>query len=130
MIETPAAALAADRLAAASDFLSLGTNDLIQYALAVDRGNASVAHLYDPLHPAILRMIRAVVDAGRSRGLGVSVCGEMAADPALATLLVGLGLRELSMPPRAIGGVRDAIRGAESRSARTMALEAMGEGGA
>lgn len=127
MVETPAAALAVDRLAPTADFLSLGTNDLIQYALAVDRGNASVSYLYDPLHPAVLRMIRSVVDAGRRRGLGVSVCGEMAADPTLAILLVGLGIRELSMPPRAIGAVREAIRAADSRLAASSADAATGE---
>jgi phosphotransferase system enzyme I (PtsI) len=127
MIETPAAALTADRLAGVSDFFSLGTNDLIQYALAVDRGNSAVSYLYDPLNLGVLRMIRSVVEAARRSGLGVSVCGEMAADPAMATLLVGLGLRELSMPPRAIGAVRDAIRTADSRDAATVAAQALGE---
>jgi phosphoenolpyruvate-protein phosphotransferase (PTS system enzyme I) len=110
MIETPAAAGIADLLARETDFLSVGTNDLIQYALAVDRGNPSVASLYDPLHPAILRMLRAVVRAAASRGVPVSLCGEMAADPALVPVLVGLGFRELSCPPRAVPPVRDAVR--------------------
>lgn len=127
MIETPGAALASDRLAGVADFFSLGTNDLIQYALAVDRGNSAVSYLYDPLHPGVLRMIRSVVDAARRTGLGVSVCGEMAADPALATLLLGLGLRELSMPPRAIGAVRDAVRAADSAAAEAVAAQALGE---
>jgi len=110
MIETPAAAGIADLLARDADFLSVGTNDLIQYALAVDRGNPSVAALYDPLHPAILRMLRFVLRAGAQRGVPVSLCGEMAADPALVPVLVGLGFRELSVPPRAIPPVRDAVR--------------------
>ncbi|HEX6852304.1 MAG TPA: phosphoenolpyruvate--protein phosphotransferase [Candidatus Polarisedimenticolaceae bacterium] len=129
MIETPAAALTADRLAGVSDFLSLGTNDLIQYALAVDRGNSAVSYLYDPLNLGVLRMIRSVVEAARRTGLGVAVCGEMAADPATATLLLGMGLRELSMPPRAIGAVRDAIRAVDSRAAETIAAQALGEQG-
>jgi phosphotransferase system enzyme I (PtsI) len=128
MVETPGAALTADRLAGVADFFSLGTNDLIQYALAVDRGNSAVSYLYDPLHLGVLRMIRQVVEAAGRAGLGVSVCGEMAADPAMATLLVGLGLRELSMPPRAIGAVRDAVRAADSRAAETVASQALGEG--
>jgi len=110
MIETPAAAGIADLLARDADFLSVGTNDLIQYALAVDRGNPSVAALYDPLHPAILRMLRFVLRAAAQRGVPVSLCGEMAADPALVPVLVGLGFRELSVPPRAIPPVRDAVR--------------------
>lgn len=110
MIETPAAAGIADLLARETDFLSVGTNDLIQYALAVDRGNPSVASLYDPLHPAILRMLRSVLRAAGARGVPVSLCGEMAAVPALVPVLVGLGFRELSCPPRAIPPVRDAVR--------------------
>jgi len=110
MIETPAAAGIADLLAREVEFLSVGTNDLIQYALAVDRGNPSVASLYDPLHPAILRMLRSVLRAAASRGVPVSLCGEMAADPTLIPVLVGLGFRELSCPPRAVPPVRDAVR--------------------
>jgi phosphotransferase system enzyme I (PtsI) len=110
MIETPAAAGIADLLAREADFLSVGTNDLIQYALAVDRGNPSVAPIYDPLHPAILRLLRFVLRAGAAAGVPVSLCGEMAADPALTPVLLGLGFRELSCPPRAIPPVRDAVR--------------------
>ncbi|MGH9330880.1 MAG: phosphoenolpyruvate--protein phosphotransferase, partial [Vicinamibacterales bacterium] len=97
MIEVPAAALAADLLATEADFLAVGTNDLVQFALAVDRADERVSHLYDPLHPAILRLVRAAVRGARRRGRPLSVCGEMAADPALALLLVGLGVTELSM---------------------------------
>ena len=117
MIETPAAAMTADHLAAAADFLSIGTNDLIQYALAVDRGNPSVSAMYDPLHPAVLRMLRFVVRAGKSRNVPVSLCGEMAAVPELIPALIGLGLRELSCPPRAVPRVREAIRATDLASA-------------
>ena len=89
MIEVPSAALTADLLAAEADFFSIGTNDLIQYCLAVDRTDDRVSRLYEPLHPAILRMLRFVARAGRRRGIRVAVCGEMAADPVLLALLVG-----------------------------------------
>ena len=102
MIEVPSAALTADLLAAEADFFAIGTNDLIQYCLAVDRTDDRVSRLYEPLHPAILRMLRLVSRAGRRRNIRVSVCGEMAADPVLLTLLVGLGLTEFSMAPTAI----------------------------
>jgi len=102
MIEVPSAALTADLLAAEADFFAIGTNDLIQYCLAVDRTDDRVSRLYEPLHPAILRLLRGVARAGRRRGIRVSVCGEMAADPVLLTLLVGLGITEFSMSPTAI----------------------------
>jgi phosphotransferase system enzyme I (PtsI) len=123
MIETPAAAGIADLLAREADFLSVGTNDLIQYALAVDRGNPSVAALYDPLHPSILRMLRFVLKAGEAHGVPVSLCGEMAADPALVPVLVGLGFRELSCPPRAIPPVRDAVRAQVASDAKVWEKE-------
>jgi phosphotransferase system enzyme I (PtsI) len=123
MIETPAAAGIADLLAREADFLSVGTNDLIQYALAVDRGNPSVAALYDPLHPSILRMLRFVLKAGEMQGVPVSLCGEMAADPALVPVLVGLGFRELSCPPRAIPPVRDAVRAQVASDAKVWEKE-------
>ena len=113
MIETPAAAMTADLLAREVDFLSIGTNDLIQYALAVDRGNPSVSGLYEPLHPAVLRMIRFVVRAAKAASIPLSLCGEMAASPELVPTLLGLGLRELSCPPRAVPRVREAIRTTE-----------------
>jgi phosphoenolpyruvate-protein phosphotransferase (PTS system enzyme I) len=110
MVEVPGAALIADRLARRVDFLSLGTNDLVQYALAVDRSNEHVAYLYQPLHPAILRMVRFVVDAGREAGIDVVVCGEVAADPRATALLLGLGLRHLSVTPRAIPAIKRRVR--------------------
>lgn len=109
MIEIPAAAIAADVLAQDADFLSVGTNDLIQYALAVDRGNETVSYLYRPEHPGVLRLVRCVVEAGERRGIPVSVCGEMAADPAALPLLIGLGVRELSVQPRSLLHVRDVL---------------------
>jgi phosphotransferase system enzyme I (PtsI) len=102
MIEIPAAAYTADLLAREVDFFTIGTNDLIQYCLAVDRADARVSRLYEPLHPAILRMILMVRRAAARRHIPVSLCGEMASDPALLTLLVGLGLTEFSMTPGAI----------------------------
>jgi phosphotransferase system enzyme I (PtsI) len=110
MIEVPGAALTADLLGREAAFFSIGTNDLIQYSLAVDRNNEHVANLYQPLHPAILRMLRFVIDSGRAAGIEVSLCGEMAADPRYALLLVGLGLRRLSMSPRQIPEVKTWIR--------------------
>jgi phosphoenolpyruvate-protein phosphotransferase (PTS system enzyme I) len=125
MIEVPAAALIADRLALEVDFFSIGTNDLIQYALAIDRANLSVSYLYRPLHPAILLLIRRVVDAGARRGLRVAVCGEMASDPVCAVTLIGLGITELSMTPSAIPAVKQIIRGLSSRQVRSIVEEAL-----
>src|SRR5258706_13584110 len=105
--------MTADLLAREVDFLSLGTNDLIQYALAVDRGNPSVAALYEPLHPRVLRMLRFVVRAGKAAGIPVSLCGEMASVRDLVPTLLGLGLRQLSCPPRAVPLVCGAIRASE-----------------
>jgi len=126
MVEVPAAAQTADILSREADFLSLGTNDLIQHALAIDRENESVADLYEPLHPAVLRMLAFVVRSGKEMGIPVSVCGEMAADPVLTGLLVGLGLRELSVQPRAIAAVREAVRDLDSAEALRFAEEALG----
>ena len=102
MIEVPAAALAADAFARELDFLSIGTNDLIQYTLAVDRMDDEVNYLYDPLHPSVLRLIQMVIDAGRRQQTPISMCGEMAGDPRFIPLLVGMGLRTFSMQPGAL----------------------------
>ena len=110
MIETPAAALEAEALAESCDFLSIGTNDLIQYTLAVDRTDASVAPLFNPLHPSILKLIKRTVDAANKAQIPVSVCGEMASNHRYASVLIGLGIRELSMPAINIPMVKERIR--------------------
>lgn len=110
MIEVPAAALAAATIAKRLDFLSIGTNDLIQYTLAIDRGNDAVSYLYDPSHPAILHLIRMVIDAGRRHQTPVSMCGEMAGDPRFTRLLLGLGLRAFSMQPDSLLEIKELIR--------------------
>lgn len=125
MIEVPAAAMIADRIARHVDFLSLGTNDLVQYSMAVDRGNEHVAYLYQPFHPAILRMVRFVVDAAGEAGVGVMVCGEVAADPRATGLLLGLGLRRLSMTPRAIPLIKLRIRSLNTEHAESVVKECL-----
>ncbi len=110
MIETPAATLAADQLAVESDFFSLGTNDLIQYSMAVDRQNNDVAYLYHPLHISILRQIKKTVQAAHQAGIKISMCGEMAGDPMFSIVLLGLGLDELSMVPLQIPPVKKILR--------------------
>jgi phosphotransferase system enzyme I (PtsI) len=110
MIEIPGAALAADALAASADFFAIGTNDLIQYTLAIDRGDEAVAHLYNPLHPAVLRLIQFSVQAALRAKKPVCLCGEMAGDPRYTALLLGLGITELSMAPANIPRVKQRIR--------------------
>jgi len=110
MIEVPAAALTADVLASRCSFFSIGTNDLTQYTLAVDRGNERVAHLYDPLHPGVLALIDATVRAAARAGIPVSVCGEMAGDALAVPILVGLGIGELSATPSSVPIVKEIVR--------------------
>jgi phosphotransferase system enzyme I (PtsI) len=121
MIEIPSAVLVADALAQRVRFFSIGTNDLIQYSLAVDRLNEKITHLYQPTHPAIVRLIRATVDAARRRGIWVGVCGEMAGDPALVPLLLGLGLDELSTAVSVVAKVKFLIRRLRMTDARELA---------
>jgi phosphotransferase system enzyme I (PtsI) len=109
MVEVPAAAIMASELATIAEFLSIGTNDLVQYALAVDRTNHALANLGSPFDPAILRLIRSVLETGTARGRADSVCGAMASNPIAAVLLVGMGLRELSMEASEIPVVKEAI---------------------
>jgi phosphotransferase system enzyme I (PtsI) len=125
MVEVPAAALIAEHLAREVDFFSIGTNDLTQYTLAVDRGNEQVANLYRPFHPAVLRLIERVITIGRRAGISVSLCGEMAADPLAVPILVGLGLEEFSMNAPAIPVVRNLVRSLSYRDARRMAQKAL-----
>jgi phosphoenolpyruvate-protein kinase (PTS system EI component) len=125
MIEVPSAALLADRLAREADFFSIGTNDLTQYGLAVDRANPDVSAVYRPLHPAILRMIQYVVEAGRAFGRPVSVCGELAADTIGASVLIGLGITDLSVTPVAIPGLKDHIATVDAARARGLAQRAL-----
>jgi phosphoenolpyruvate-protein phosphotransferase (PTS system enzyme I) len=128
MIEVPAAAMIADVLAREVDFFSIGTNDLIQYSMAVDRNNEHVASLYQPLHPAILRMLRFVIDSGRAAGIEVSLCGEMAADPRCALLLVGMGLRRISMSPRRIPEVKTWLRDVSAAELAELAESCLAHG--
>ncbi len=121
MIEVPSAAVLADQLAEEVDFFSIGTNDLIQYTIAVDRGNEKVAYLFDPLHPGVLRLIKGVVEAGHARGVPVTVCGEMAGNACCGLILIGLGVDTLSMSPRFLSEVKQAIRSVTLDEAKKIA---------
>jgi phosphotransferase system enzyme I (PtsI) len=110
MIEMPSAALTADLLAAECDFFSIGTNDLIQYTMAVDRVNEYVSYLYEPLHPSLLRLIGGIAKAAADAGIPVTVCGEMAGEPMITPVLLGLGIRELSMSAVSVPEVKATIR--------------------
>ena len=125
MIETPSAAMTADLIARHVDFFSLGTNDLIQYTLAVDRVNELVAYLYEPTHPSILRLIRQTIEIGHRHNAWVGVCGEMAADPLLAPILIGLGIDELSVTPSAVPLVKEVIRNINMDQAQDLAGTAL-----
>jgi phosphotransferase system enzyme I (PtsI) len=125
MIEVPAAVTLADLLTMEADFFSIGTNDLIQYALAIDRSNKSVADMYEPLHPAVLRMVREVIRAAGKAGIRVAMCGEMAGDPLYIPVLLGLGVEELSMNPTSIPVVKRVIRMTSLGEARKIARRAL-----
>ncbi len=126
MIEVPGAALVADHLAKEVKFFSIGTNDLIQYTLAVDRGNDRIAHLYEPTHPAIVRLIKNVVDAAHRQNIWVGVCGEMAGDIALTPLLIGLGVDELSASTTVVPRVKKAVQSVSLPTCISLAEEALG----
>jgi len=110
MIEVPTAAIMADRLAREVDFFSIGTNDLIQYSVAIDRTNERVAHLYEPSHPSVVRLLKMVADAAHANGIWVGICGEMAGDVLFTPLLLGLGMDELSAGPTLVPQVKSAVQ--------------------
>lgn len=125
MIEIPAAALAIDTLARECDFFAIGTNDLTQYTLAIDRTDDQVAGLYDPLHPAVLRLIRDVIRVAGERDIPISVCGEMAGDPRYVPLFIGFGLRNLSMSPVNLLLVKQRLRRLDTRNSQHQANRVM-----
>ena len=127
MIETPAAAMVADQLAREADFLSIGTNDLTQYALAMDRGHPELAAEVDGLDPAVLRLIRQTCQGGASQGLPTSVCGGLAGDPVAIPILIGLGVNKLSMTPAAIPEAKAMIRTLSASACRNLAEAALAE---
>ena len=126
MIEVPSAALCAHRLAREVDFFSIGTNDLIQYTVAVDRVNERIAHLYEPTHPAILELIRMTVEAAHAHGIWAGVCGEMAGDIALTPLLLGLGIDELSASAPTVPRVKRAVQSLDLGACQELATRAAG----
>jgi phosphotransferase system enzyme I (PtsI) len=125
MIETPSAVLVADHLAREVRFFSIGTNDLIQYSIAVDRLNDRIAHLYNPTHPSILRMIKMVVESGRARGIWTGICGEMASDILLTPLLIGLGVEELSATSVMVPRVKKAVQSLDAVACGKLAAQAL-----
>jgi phosphoenolpyruvate-protein kinase (PTS system EI component) len=130
MLEIPSAILVADTYVRDLSFVSLGTNDLLQYTLAADRGNAALERYRDSLHPALLRLVRLAVEAAERAGIEVSVCGEMAGDPEAALMLVGLGVRVLSVSPTSIAAVKRAIRGAVKQDLERIAIASLGDASA
>jgi phosphotransferase system enzyme I (PtsI) len=127
MIEVPGAALAADAFAAECDFFALGTNDLTQYTLAIDRGDDQVAHLYNSVHPAVLRLIQFATEAAVRARIPISVCGEIAGDPRFTPLLLGLGIRTLSMAPASLPRVKQRLRTLSMAEAVRLAGQVMGQ---
>jgi phosphotransferase system enzyme I (PtsI) len=125
MIEIPAAALSLKLFLKHFDFLSIGTNDLIQYTLAIDRADETVAHLYDPLHPAVLRLIADTIAEGAAQGKSVSVCGEMAGDVGMTRLLLGMGLRSFSMHPSQVLLVKQQILRADTEKLKALAAKVL-----
>jgi phosphotransferase system enzyme I (PtsI) len=127
MIEVPSAAIMADVMAKEADFFSIGTNDLIQYTMAIDRGNRQVAHLYSPLHPAVIRLLKQVADAAKRNNIPVFMCGEMASEPLYMPILLGLGLNELSTNPQAVPMVKNAIRQLDYAESRNFVQQVLGQ---
>jgi phosphotransferase system enzyme I (PtsI) len=125
MIEVPSAAIMADHLARELDFFSIGTNDLVQYTMAADRTNEQMAELYTPADPAVLRLIRQVIQAAEDRDIEVNLCGEMSGDPLFTLLLLGMGLRQLSLTPQHIPEIKTVIRSVTLADAKRVAHEAM-----
>jgi phosphotransferase system enzyme I (PtsI) len=125
MIEVPSAVMMADELAEAADFLSVGSNDLIQYMLAIDRDSQTLQDLYQPLHPAILRALKWTVEAGHRHGKPVSICGEMAGDPLSTPLLVGLGFDQFSVAPYMVPDIKQTVRAVPYEECRRLALDAL-----
>jgi phosphotransferase system enzyme I (PtsI) len=125
MIEVPSAAISADLLAREIDFFSIGTNDLIQYTIAVDRVNESIAHLYEPTHPAVLRLLKMIADAAHANDIWVGVCGEMAGDISLIPILLGLGMDELSVGAMVVPQVKRAVQSLTIAECKELVDEAL-----